>query len=90
MGLMKWLGWVPLSDYTALAERHQALVDKTSRQCDEIAGLEADLAVTAGHHDEVALMLNQAMETVTNAVGLVAILDAAKKKLEQRQELQID
>lgn len=87
---MKWLGWVPLREFNAVVQRHQDLLDQMRIKSDEIARLEANLAETAEHHDEVAVMLNQAMETATNAVGFVAILDAAKKKLEQRQGLQID
>ena len=90
MGLMKWLGWVPLSEYNSIADRQQDLLDTISRQSDEVARLKADLAVTAEHHDEVAVMLNEAMETATNAVGFVAILDAAKKKLERRLAVEID
>jgi hypothetical protein len=83
MGLMRWLGWVSLEKYNALEDSRKQLAAKASAQFEDIAKLRAALAAAKENHADVAGMLDQAMESVTSAVGFVALMDAAKKKLER-------
>lgn len=86
MALLEWLGLISLKRFRALESKYHALQNENAAQVEEVRHLEAALAMAREKHIDVAVMLDKAMETVTSAVGFVAMLDEARRKLEGTQD----